>query len=362
MVHLRRTGQPKGFLQSLGVVIFLVAVLTSVGAKAENGRTIRVATQNMYIGTMYTELLTAQTPQQFVAAVTTIYQQILATKPAERVAAIAREISQLEPDLVGLQQASIVRTGPALPATSVQFDFVALLLAELAHLDKHYSAVAILPGLDAEAPTALGFYARITTRDVIIARTDLDPDDLRISNLQIRPYLAAFTRQTPIGTFVDPSGFASVDARLRGQEFRFVTTHLDVRPAIAFPQALELVESIGATSRPIVLVCDCNATPDIPSDPTFPAVKLIKDAGFVDAFRTARPNDPGFTFSQAENLLNPASSLSRRIDLAQFRGPFGISNVRVFGAAQSDRTPSGLWPSDHAGVAATLSLDTDAKP
>jgi exonuclease III len=82
----------------------------------------------------------------------------------------------------------------------------------------------------------------------------------------------------------------------------------------------------------------------------------LKNAGFVDAFRTARPNDPGFTCCQAENLLNVNSALSSRIDLIQFRGPFTIENVQVVGASPADRLHLGLWPSDHAGVVATLTL------
>jgi exonuclease III len=83
---------------------------------------------------------------------------------------------------------------------------------------------------------------------------------------------------------------------------------------------------------------------------------LLKNAGFVDAFRTARPTDPGFTFGQAENLLNVISSMSHRIDLVQFRGSFTVEDVQVVGASPADRTRLGLWPSDHAGVAATLRL------
>ena len=71
-----------------------------------------------------------------------------------------------------------------------------------------------------------------------------------------------------------------------------MTTHLDVRPAISLFQALELVQTATATTLPVVLVCDCNATPDLPTDPTFPSYKLIRDAGFVDAFRTAHPSEP----------------------------------------------------------------------
>ena len=103
----------------------------------------------------------------------------------------------------------------------------------------------------------------------------------------------------------------------------------------------------------------CNTNPDNPADPifqNFPAYLLLKNAGFVDVFRTARPNDPGFTFGQAENLLNVTSTMSRRIDLVQFRGPFTIEDVQVVNASPADRERLGLWPSDHAGVVATLTL------
>jgi len=76
-------------------------------------------TQNMDEGTDFTELVAAQTPAAFVAAVTTTYQNIMASKPAERAAAIAHEIAREQPDIIGLQEASILRTGAVAPATTV---------------------------------------------------------------------------------------------------------------------------------------------------------------------------------------------------------------------------------------------------
>jgi exonuclease III len=137
-----------------------------------------------------------------------------------------------------------------------------------------------------------------------------------------------------------------------------VTTHFALL-SFAVPQALELVRTAANTTLPVVLVCDCNANSD-PADPiffqNFPAYLLLKNAGFVDVFRIARPNDPGFTCCQDENLLNVISTMSRRIDLVQFRGPFTIEDVQVVGASPADRLRLGLWPSDHAGVVATLTL------
>jgi hypothetical protein len=91
-------------------------------------------------------------------------------------------------------------------------------------------------------------------------------------------------------------------------------------------------------------------------DPSFPAYQAIINAGFSDAWRVKRAPDPGFTAHQAENLLNPTSELSQRIDLVLFRGGFGVADINLIGNLPTDRTSSGLWPSDHAGVAAVLRL------
>jgi hypothetical protein len=47
-------------------------------AKADDDHSIRLVTQNMYVGSEFTPLLAAQTPQQVAVAVATIYNNILA--------------------------------------------------------------------------------------------------------------------------------------------------------------------------------------------------------------------------------------------------------------------------------------------
>ena len=284
-------GFRRGATGLFAAIVFAASAL-SAGAE-DDPRMFRVMTQNLFIGTFYRELMATTTPQGFAAAVTTTYQHIQATKPAERMTAIAREIENAEPDLVGLQQAAIVRTGGKPPATTVEFDYVKILLAELA---------------------------------------------------------------SPAGVLVDPSGFAAIDVTMRGQSLRFVTTHFDVTPAVSLVQARELVQATSDPGMPTVLVCDCNATPDVPSDPSFATYKLLRDAGFIETFRMTRSDQPGFTCCQAEDLRNQISAVSRRIDLVQYRGPFRVVHAGVVGASPGDRTPSLLWPSDHAGVVATLRL------
>src|SRR5262249_43235905 len=101
----------------LSVVAFIAG---TPPAMADDDGGIRLVTQNMYVGSSFAPLTAAQTPQQLLAAVATIYNNILATKPAERAAAMAREIARHRPDLVALQEASLLRTGTGGPATVVQ--------------------------------------------------------------------------------------------------------------------------------------------------------------------------------------------------------------------------------------------------
>ena len=341
------------------VAAFFALALSSLAgapASADDDHTLRVMNQNLYVGTMFKEFAAAKTPSDFISAATLTYQNILATKPAERAAVIADEIATLRPDLVGLEQAAILRTGLTPPATTVTFDLLQTLLQELAARGQRYETVAVDPGFDAEVPTLLGFDIRVTLRNALIVRSDLLEGDAKLSNLQIRHYIAEPSQVTPVGVVGDTTGYASIDVTLRGRKFRFVTTHFDVSPALGLPQAVELAQTALNTTLPIILVCDCNSPPDVPSVPNYAAYQVLKNAGFVDAFRTARPSDPGFTCCQAESLINMTSALSFRIDLVQFRGPFTVNDVQVVGASPADRARLGLWPSDHAGVVATLTL------
>ena len=84
----------------------------------------------------------------------------------------------------------------------------------------------------------------------------------------------------------------------------------------------------------------------------------ILAAGYADAWSARHPSDPGFSCCQATNLLNPTSTLTERVDLVLTRGPFHVAKASLVGDEPSDRLPSGLWPSDHAGVVVNLELES----
>jgi endonuclease/exonuclease/phosphatase family metal-dependent hydrolase len=271
---------------------------------------------------------------------------------------MAREIARHRPDLVALQEAAMLRTGTSgTPAVTVRADLLQSLLDALADLGQRYVAVAIVPGLDAQVPSTLGFDVRVTLQDAILVRADLQPDELEVSNLQIEQFGVKLVVPTLLGPFADPRGWAAIDVKMRGHRFRFVTTHLDsVVPAIRVAQARELLLSAADTSLPVIIAGDSNIDADSSLDPSFPGYQAIINAGFTDAWLSKRGPDPGFTAHQAENLLNPTSLLNHRIDLVLFRGGFGVADISLIGNQPADRTSSGLWPSDHAGIAATLWL------
>jgi endonuclease/exonuclease/phosphatase family metal-dependent hydrolase len=341
------------------VIAFLALAVFVPGAPPANAADdggVRLVTQNMFVGTSFAPLVAAQSADQVPVAVATIYNNIQASKPAERAAAMAREIAQYRPDLIALQEAAILRTGNGGPATTVRSDLQQSLLDELARLGQRYRAVAILPLFDAQAPSALGFDVRVSIQNAILVRAE-PSDAIEISNLQIEQFGIKLTVPTAVGPFNDTRGWAAIDVRIRGQRFRFVTTHLDSTvPPIRVAQARELLLTAANTTLPVVMTGDFNIVVDTSLDPSFPAYQAMISAGFTDAWRSKRAPDPGFTCCQAENLLNPSSLLDRRIDLVLFRGAFGISDISLIGNQPADRTGSGLWPSDHAGVAATLRL------
>ena len=353
------------FILLLALLLLVTPVSAQQGTPFKGNRVATVMTYNVYHG-VDAELNAVPTATSFpdlLQKVAAVYQGYFARNFPERAAAIADEIEAVQPELIGMQEAVLVRTqfpadGPATPATTVALDFVQILLDELAGRGLHYEVVVQSIGFDAELPSALGFDVRHTDREVILARADLKTADLKLSNAQAGSFATNCTIPSPVtGPITFQNGWVSVDAKIRGKSFRFVSTHLDaaclpVTDLIQQAQAAELLAGPAATSLPVVLVGDLNS----PGDGSGASYNLFAGAGFADAWALGGAGD-GFTCCQAADLLNPDSTLNTRIDHVLFRGGFTVLEVAVLGDEQADRTaPSGFWPSDHAGVGASLQL------
>jgi hypothetical protein len=92
----------------------------------------------------------------------------------------------------------------------------------------------------------------------------------------------------------------------------------------------------------------------LPRDPTY---MDFLAAGYRDGWAEIFPHKAGFTCCQAQLVNNPVSQLNQRIDLVLTLGRVAAQDIALFGDDSSSRTPGGLWPSDHAGVAAQLEVE-----
>jgi len=109
----------------------------------------------------------------------------------------------------------------------------------------------------------------------------------------------------------------------------------------------------------VVLVGDFNSP--APKGDTF---KFFTSHDYLDGWTEAatKKKGEGLTWGHAPDLRNATVQFTQRLDLVLFRqpGPEGperhqpFAHVHVWGDELTDRTPSGLWPSDHAGVEAVL--------
>jgi endonuclease/exonuclease/phosphatase family metal-dependent hydrolase len=344
----------------------------STQGKSDDGpATLKVMTRNIYFGADLVPVFEVESFEGLLEAVATIFELVEATNFPERAKALAKEIATFNPHLVGLQEVALWRSGPAGPdpAQTVEYDFLAILLDELAKRGKSYEAVAAIQNADAEAPRIgpAGLEdIRFTDRDVILARTDLPAKKFAVTDTHSDNFANPLTLEIgDLGIVIPiPRGWTAVDVTLDGRAMRVVNTHLEpLDPGRQVAQGNELLAGPLATELPVVLVGDLNTVAEssgpVPPGLDTPTYDNLLAAGFVDAAaakKDRKGKKPDFTCCQDEDLANKTSNLTMRIDFVLTRGGFKAAAVKVIGNKRGDKTPSGLWPSDHAGVTAVLHL------
>jgi endonuclease/exonuclease/phosphatase family metal-dependent hydrolase len=283
--------------------------------------------------------------------------------------AIARQIIAASPALVSLQELDEWYTAPFNPFTrtcgdpALEFNFLQELQHALADQGAHYALVVeaqqyafpLIPGF---IPPSTFLCVSVVDHVAILARTDLAPGKFHWSNPQSAQYATVLQFPSPLGLLPLPRAWVSVDATYNGNSFRFIGTHLEsVVPAIREAQGAELRAGPANTSLPVILAMDSNAPAlPLPQDPTY--MDFIA-AGYNDSWTKIFPLVPGFTCCQAQFVNNSVSRLDQRIDLILTLGNIETQNIALFGEDPSTKTPGGLWPSDHAGVAAQLIVEEE---
>ncbi|MFP2924654.1 endonuclease/exonuclease/phosphatase family protein [Pyxidicoccus sp. 3LG] len=329
-----------------------------------DGARAKVMTRNIYLGGNIFRLGLAQSPQEVPVIAGQLYGTVQATNFPERAEALADEIQRANPALIGLQEVSLYRTqfpsnfqsSPVPDAQTVAYDFLDILLKALQARGLEYRVAAKVENADAELPAALSSTSsdltdlRLTDYDVILAR-----GDVQVSGVVEQNYTN--NQQVPVGgaqiTF--ERGFTKVEATVDGATFTFVNSHLEGLMPANERQANELVDILASYPRPLILVGDLNTGPGS-STPAYGI--LTGSAGFEDSW-TEVGSGSGFTCCVSAALLDEdTSGFDERIDLVFYTGE-GITPIsaEVVGDELSDRTASGLWPSDHAGVVVEFNLE-----
>ncbi|HYL58781.1 MAG TPA: endonuclease/exonuclease/phosphatase family protein [Candidatus Acidoferrales bacterium] len=364
---MKRSGRVVSYIVAALVLPFNVAIAGPSRESFTPHRNAVVMTQNLYLGTDVALLLAPTTLPGLIAAVTFALQQVQFTNFAERAPRIADEIATTGPALVGLQEVAKWSTGATPDAPDVRFDFLALLLDALEAKGAHYVPVVVRTNLDAAAPgldqNNQLIFVRLVDREVLLARTDLPTSDLKISNLQTQTFSHLFSFFNPlVGQITVPRGWISADVKVRGKTFRFINAQLEsFDPDVQLDQANELLAGPASTSMPLVLSGDFNSSADGGPDATQTYPDLLA-AGFEDAWAEANPLDAGDTCCQDASLDNDSSELFERIDLVLLRGGIGVAGAELIGTMPDLMAAPPFWPSDHAGLVATLRIPTQAAP
>jgi endonuclease/exonuclease/phosphatase family metal-dependent hydrolase len=394
---MARSGRRRGTLLSVVAAAASVAVLATVPTAAANagtaapGKPLSVMTRNLYLGADLGPPLRAAlaqppgSPAQLVAlangthAARDIVDQ---TNFPVRVRLLAEEIVDTRPDLVALQEVALWRRGPlqldqiAVPnATTVDIDFLQLLMDALAAQGASYQVVRVQQEADVEAPSFVGSNPgsptadaadiRLTMRDVILIKND---PGLAVLDSGGANYTTRFSVSVGQLGFTFLRGYVWADVRAGSKTVRFIDTHLESEFSIfALGQANELLSGPAATTTTVVIACDCNSDPlnhsgkpPVDLTPHSAPYNLIVSRGFVDEWLRFAPAEEGWTSGLSQFVNDPtADGFDHRIDMVFVRTAggqvAGVDKGEVTGDEVSDRDPAtGLWPSDHAGVVLRL--------
>jgi endonuclease/exonuclease/phosphatase family metal-dependent hydrolase len=372
-------------LLAAAVTCLACAGLAQAKPQKSKGTTVNVMSRNLYLGADLTPALQSTSQSAFFEANGGIVRQVEATNFPVRAKGLAKEILTEEPDLVGLQEVALWREappslGPVLnskpEATTVKYDFLALLLAQLNKGKKLYKPLVVQDEFDFEAPAdangvpgdgpgGTGLLAnaevngRLTMRDVIIARVGAgvatsNPQSGNFTHLLV--VKVAGSKEIAV-----TRGWTSVDAKVRGsKKFHFVNTHFEafdpetVYPSVRAQQAEELVAGPAKSSLPVILVGDLNSdikTEVKPGDSQ--AYRVMKKAGFRER-AAEKPTGCCIETSYDLKTGGGVGEMSHKVDHIMTNAP---QQVKLISSTVTGRKKAnGYWDSDHAGLFSSLQL------
>jgi endonuclease/exonuclease/phosphatase family metal-dependent hydrolase len=270
---------------TLTVLVAPLAV-TATGAQAADTQVrashpaLKVMTRNLYLGT------DIMRPIDAIQGKTTLVDLLTAlgnatdearnivdeTDFSTRAGLLADEMATNKPDLVGLQEVALWRHGPmelglaAVPnATEVDYDFLAMLRAELVERGVPYRPVSVNWLSDVEAPAFSGTTfpptaaqnprdIRLTMRDVILKRVG---SDVKVLKHREAKYDAAIPIEIAGRKLDFTRGYQWINAERNGKKFRFINTHLEAFSTdIAYAEVKQMLAGPGSYDGTTIIVCD----------------------------------------------------------------------------------------------------------
>ena len=372
-------------------------------------------TQNQYVGA---DLFRLVGTSDFNANVIEVLELRTASLPAERVQALAALIAQRMPAVVAVEEAYKFTCTDSTPDDQTGCEDPAIAAAFTDHLEgtlsalggKYYAA-AHVSNLDIAFPIVFkGELLTVTAldRDVILARSDVPTTKIPFKHFCLRPSitsdgcnyaLVASTTITIGGQDIPVNierGFVGVTAVINKQPYNFIATHLETRLTetegriYQSGQAAELISYLTPlveSGVKTLVAGDFNSDPRNPvltfspeflaylssqgvpdvllpylGIPPYTDVLTVHRRMDIASGRSTGKGAPliGMSCCQDEDLGNKKSVLYERVDLLWSSVmPTKVQDARLLGESTSNKTRPiaiGVWPSDHASVAAKLTF------
>jgi endonuclease/exonuclease/phosphatase family metal-dependent hydrolase len=316
---------------------------------------ITVMTQNLYVGADVDRVigaLASPDPNDDVPALLFAIQTLAETDFPARAEAVADAIARGRPQVVGLQEVSVIDidlTGLGLPVL-VHLDFLAILQAKLAERGLHYDLAAQVQNITARPLPGIS----LVDHDAML----VDADRVTVASAGGQNFAVNVGVVAPGIELTRGWVFARVT--IEGEPYTFVSLHAEADLAGAHLdglRALQLGEVVGTVSgdERVVMMGDFN---DVPGSLMY---QVVMGAGFTDVWAALRPGVIGFTCCHSANLSDQVADFTQRIDYVFARSNTGPGKLKGtidrFGDVPADRLAGPahpIWPSDHAGVTATL--------
>jgi endonuclease/exonuclease/phosphatase family metal-dependent hydrolase len=327
---------------------------------AAGARTITVMTQNLYVGAdvdLVIGALASTDPTDDIPALLFAIETLGKTDFPARAEAIVDEIARVRPHAVGLQEVSVIDINLPPLGVFIHLDFLTILQAELAARGLNYTMAAQVQNTNAAPLPGIS----LVDFDVLL----VDAGRVAITSAGGENF-AVNVSPPPVAPGVElKRGWVWARVEIARQRYTIVSTHAEADLAgahLSELRAAQLSQLVGTITSPerVIIMGDLNDTPGSPM------YQVLAGAGFTDMWAALRPGVVGLTCCHLADLSDQVAAFYQRIDYVFTRGP-GLGwhrqnlagQIDQFGDVPADRVPGAaylIWPSDHAGLVATLEV------